>query len=415
MSALAVTRTLACLLLAAGCLKSYAPWPKVREGALPTRSDSFTAQPLPTQMSDADLDDMFRSNLRNYGYLDGVQGVDELRYPESNHPRSAHAYVLLGDSYMSRGERGAAAQAYWTALGLTSKTIGSRRQREEIRSATYRGLARVAESKQQAEWAALLHLCAGMAATYARSESAEASHDDFYHALESQLRAQRHAEAAQRRAARGLLLQKIALGVSMTATVVQGGMGQISSEQVNTQAAQLAGKASAIQRQEQELVQAMSETMGAIASSVGKLREVTAADIPAIQSGRSFVARQVGWYLLAAADPLPYFDGPLAAYVRGRAPLRKVVETARAAFADTEREELRSPALIELALAVVAVERHVAMHERNRVIPATDYIATVCAPDGGAIECFLTAGDLCRAGVEEGCAMLDSVARGEAR
>jgi hypothetical protein len=216
----------------------------------------------------------------------------------------------------------------------------------------------------------------------------------------------------------------------------------------------------------------MNETMGAISSSVGQLREVSAKDVPEIQAGRSFVARQVGWYLLAAADPLPYLDGPLATYAHGRPALRRVIETARTAFANQPAasggglivnahvqaqwtdgswypgtivrvhggrydidfddgdhsddlpaskvrlegaaapDESRNKAIANLALAFLAVERHVAMYERNRAVPPPDYVTSVCGPKGGEIECFFAAMDLCRAGVEQGCGLLLTIAGG---
>jgi hypothetical protein len=36
----------------------------------------------------------------------------------------------------------------------------------------------------------------------------------------------------------------------------------------------------------------------------------------------------------------------------------------------------------------------------------------VCGPKGGAIECYLAALDLCRAGVDEGCGLLATIAGG---
>jgi hypothetical protein len=471
------------LVLLAGCLKSFAPSPRRGSAPLPDRNDSFGADAKRKRAAvanDTEFDSRFRTNIRDYGMLDGVNGVDRLRYPETAHGDAALAYVHLGDSAVKAGRWGAAGQAYWAALGLTSKTVASRRQREELRTATYRGLAAIAAHKQQPEWAALLALCAGLSETYLTSESAEAQHDEFYRVLESQLRAQRQAEAAEARARRGLLLQQIAAGVSAAATVAAGATGTISQAQVNSQAAEIGNQLAAAEQQSRELDQSMQEALGAISSAVGQLREVAAADVPEIQAGRAFVARQVGWYLLTARDPLRYFDGPLAAYARGRPPVRRAIEAARQAFTSGKPtgssvglhvgdrvsaqwtndewydgeitairpdgtfdvdyddgdhsdalprarvrktggggepngiDDARKKAIVDLTIAFMGVERHVAMHERDYVIPQPNYVQRVCGPQGGAVECFLSAGDLCRAGIEDGCALLMSLAVGGA-
>jgi hypothetical protein len=465
------------VLALAGCFQSFAPRPRRTSSPLPSRNDDYTqARKRSAVADDRGFDLEFRANIRNYGDLEGVNGVDQLRYPESNHADAAQAYVQLGDRAASVKRWGEAGQAYWAALGLTSRTVASRRQREQIRRAAYTGLAKVAVANQKPEWASLLGLCAGLADTYLGSPIAETHHDEFYTTLEGQTRAQRRAEEAEARARRGLLLQQIAAGVSVAATVTAGATGSISQAEVNARAAQIGQQVAATNEQAREVEQAMNEAMGAISASVGQLREVSARDVPDIQAGRSFVARQVGWYLLAAADPLPYLDGPLATYVRGRPPLRRALETARAAFASktpaaaatglkvnmhvqaqwtdgswypgtivrahnglydidyddgdhsddlpaakvraegnataSGLDEGRKQAIADLALAFVAVERHVAMYERNRAIPPPEYVTSVCGPKGGAIECYLAAMDLCRAAIDEGCGLLVTISGG---
>lgn len=422
-------------LCATGCIARFSPKHPVHGAPLPeegARYRAFAAARMPAQnarlvadleaaarvgglaLTPEEFDRRFRQNGRNYGALGGVEGVDKLRYPETGHPAAAFSYVQMGIRFEARGQPGAASRAYWAALGLTGRTVGSRRQREEIRQAAYAGLARLAQRRGHTEWAALLRLCAELAGTYVRSDQAAEQHAAFYGALREQIQVQERIEEERARARRGVILQAISAGVGAATTVAQGAAGGLNPDAYAQQMGTHLSSAIAAGQQSQEIDAATREAMAELSSSVGQLREIAAEDVPDIEAGKDFVARQVAWYLAAAADPMPYVRGPLLRFARRRPPLAHRLHGFEASLVaqQTGTRATATPVqtLTALATGLLEAERHVATFERFGIVPGPRYLAAVCAPGSGHdVACDLAAREVCRAGIHEGCGVLAAI------
>ncbi len=424
-----------------GCMRSLAPSHPWGHAGLPNRNAGYAwLAKLPPKkaaqeisallqklagrggfaLTPAQFDRLFRRSRGDYSDLQDVRGVDRLAFPQSHHPAAAFSYVVMGLAAELKGDLGAAARGYWAALGLTSVTFGSRLQREQIREAAYAGLTRLAMRRNQPEWGALLAVCANMAHTYTTSDQAAKQHAEFYDVLEANVRAQRRAEAQEAAAHRAMITQGIVAGLGAATTIAQGATGNISQSAMTEQLQGHLQQAGEIAKQSRELDDAMKQTMSSISSSVGELREVAVEDVPDIEAGREFIARQVAWYLATADDPGPYLDA-VAAYAQHRPPIRHEVNAMRAAMtAALARGEPPIQGSVEalkhLVSALLEAERHVASFERFGQLPGPRYLAAVCNPESGhAVACYLAATDTCRAGIDEGCVTLTLLAMVEAR
>ncbi len=429
------------LLACSSCMRSLAPSHPWGRAELPSRNAGYAwLAKLPPKkaakeiyallqnlavrggfaLTPAQFDRLFRYSRGDYGNLQGVRGVDQLAFPQSHHPAAAFSYVVMGLAAELKGDLGAAARGYWAALGLTSVTFGSRLQREQIREAAYAGLTRLAIRRGQPEWGALLAICANMAHTYTTSDQAAKQHAEFYDVLDANISAQRKAEAQEAAAHRAMITQGIAAGLGAATTIAQGATGQINQTAMTQQLQGQMQHAGEIAQQSRELDAAMKQTMSSISASVGELREVAVEDVPDIEAGREFIARQVAWYLATADDPGPYLD-TVAAYARHRPPIRHRVNAMRAAMtaalAQGEQPIQGSiDALKQLVSALLEAERHVASFERFGQLPGPRYLASVCNPESKhAVACYLAATDTCRAGIDEGCVTLTLLAMVEQR
>ena len=311
------------------------------------------------------LDSRFRDDFHNYN--DQMPRFDPAELRKLHYPlasvsiEAAFQYVQVGHDFLAAGELGEASQAYWAALGLTSRVMDSKLNREQVRQRAYSGLAAVARQRQQPGYAALLQLCADITAAYTQSDQAEDDNDEFFaqrkridRALEDAAEARREASSAAAAAAFGAILQA---GTIYTQHSLGGPTDVAGIVNVVQKGVELK-----IQSDRQD--QAFQEAMHSVGGAAQSLRKVVAEDIPEIEAGKSFVGAEVVCSLGTALDPTPYF-AVLDKFARDKPELTQAIDAYKAgrvngsAFAD----------LVKVADELGKIELEVARYERRGKTP----------------------------------------------
>ena len=317
-------------------------------GAVPQRADQGYVQ-LPEQgfksLVDAPREDPWKrvreidTDFRDtpWNYTENHQGLDRLRYPTTSNLHAAWMYVLAARDFRAQDERGAAAQAYWTALALAGRAFASRADREFIRRTAYRELADLSTQRSEPAWAAVLGLCADLSDAYLASPQAQADDASFYTEL---ARVRREGERVA--SLRSSLESKKSMDTFRTSMGLVAAFAQAVSDGMNgntnsTQAQDLAKQTLERSAEEEKEIRALQDeydsSIGRLTQRTRSFRSVVAEDVSEVAAGKSFLADEVAYYLGAAKDATPYrqvlqrfaVDKPsLAAALAGNA-----VDTAR--------------------------------------------------------------------------------------
>lgn len=248
-----------------------------------------------------------REEAHNYKPVGGMSGM---YHPNVKALRTSEAYLRIGRDFESSEDRGAAARAYWAALALAWQARAARADRERVRQAAFEGLARLAKSRGQTNWAGLLTVCADLVSAYLKAPAADAEKREFLAAYR-QLKSAEDAAYRAKKAAESAARKQT--GCAIFGALASIGGAVASGRQISrTQEAAILGSVKAtldrVSAQENKANAAFTAVLGKIDSAVRQLSTATADDVPEVRAGKSFFAEQVIFYLAAASDPAPYLE-----------------------------------------------------------------------------------------------------------
>lgn len=251
------------------------------------------------------------------------KGLDRLYYPVTTQLHLAWQYVFLGRDYVERRDHTAAAHAFWAAIALAPRTLGSRIDKERVRIAAFNGLAEGAARRLQVGWVSLFQLCASLGKAYLSSAQAQAKEVSFYRTLgeisAAHEQAERERKKAESRSIWGAIFAGLNAGISAaSAGVTAASQARLNpnaagaamtrlQQQTNQITAQLTDQLAQLDERKQDALAAVAEQQAEVDDATASLKDVTARDIPAFAARRnSMVAREAAGYLRRAANLAPY-------------------------------------------------------------------------------------------------------------
>jgi hypothetical protein len=249
----------------------------------------------------------FEENYRTFEYCAGLRsnaGCSPLIYPRAVQQGAGWDYVFLGRDFVSAGDPGGAARAYWSALVLSGRSVASRAEKEKLRRAAFLGLRDIARARPQRRWGEMMSLCARLAETYLTTDQAANDDRAFYAEMDQHRSALLAGESARRAASTQYAVAMMgamgSLNAGMSATAV--GNTQLGNQQM------MQGMGTLLQASaDHDLASAqLRDIQSRQAGAAIAFRGIVAEDVPEIEAGKSFLAETTMFYLLSAQDAEPY-------------------------------------------------------------------------------------------------------------
>lgn len=226
-----------------------------------------------------------------YWDLRKTQGPSEI--PARRYVLESWMYLSLGLDYEAKGDRGAAARAWWASLSVVgSDNIASRAERERMKRAAFEGLARVSKVEGQTDYSALLTMAAALETTYVDGAQGRAEHAAF--------------DAERTRIRRAALKAKRAHAFAIAGQVAQAAAVAVEQGTGRTDAVGAMKANQSIADSSAATEKIFGETMTRINRAQGLLNTASQEDASGVETGKLFSGNLAVALMVSARDPNEY-------------------------------------------------------------------------------------------------------------